>query len=191
MFESVRSCSSAAGKPNSLSGVLTDNAGLVSAAAATPIPGTSLATGVSYVGAPAAQQAFAFVVSNGVAGCPTGAPVNTPVLVSNGTGTPVNALSVTLNADVWGPPDVFNAPFTRVDFYVVSGGNLVNVGSATASTLVDNGALLFGRRYRYSFAFTPGTTFPAGALTIHAVGANALGDALSTLGNANVTVTAP
>ena len=51
------------------------------------------------------------------------------------------ASSVVLTANVVGAPDVFNNPFTRMDFYMLNaaGTQYLLVGSATASTLNDNG----------------------------------------------------
>jgi hypothetical protein len=183
----------AGGVPTTLTGTIRDQANNLGAApVATGIPGAAVPAGTSYAGVAAAQQIFTFFVQNGVTGCPTGAAVNAPVLVSTGATTPAtNPLTVTLVADVYGPTATFNPPFTRVDFYVVSGGNLVQIASATGVSTVDDGSAN-GRRHRYTAgAWTPGTAFGTAAQTIYAVGVNGNGDALVTDANANVTTTNP
>jgi hypothetical protein len=177
--------------PTTLTGFVRDQANNQSANVLTGIPGAAVPAGTSFAGVAAAQQIFTFFVQNGVTGCPTGAAVNAAVLVSTGATSPAtNPTSVTLNADVYGPTATLNPPFTRVDFYVLSGGQLVQVASATGVSTVDDGSAN-GRRHRYSAAWTPGTTFGTGAQTIYAVGVNAAGDALVTPANANVTTTNP
>ena len=104
--------------------------------------------------------------------------------------TAANPLTVTLDADAFGPTATFAPPFTRVDFYVLNGGNLVQVASATTPSTVDDGSP-FGRRHRYSASWKPGTAFGLGAQQIFAVGVNAVGDGLVTPANANVTITNP
>jgi hypothetical protein len=179
--------------PTQLSGTVRDQANNSSAAVNTGIPGAAVPAGTSFFGAAAAQQIYTFFVNNGVTGCPTGAAVNAAVLVSTGATSPAtNPLSVTLSADVYGPTATFNPPFARVDFYVLSGGQLVQIASATGVSTVDDGSAN-GRRHRYtaSSAWTPGTGFGLGAQTIYAVGVSANGDALVSASNANVTLTNP
>ena len=56
--------------------------------------------------------------------------------------------------------------------------------------LLDDGSA-FGRRHRYSFTWTPGTSVPTGAQTIYAVGVSATGAGLVTAANVNITTTNP
>jgi hypothetical protein len=96
-----------------------------------------------------------------------------------------------LNADVFGPTATFNPPFAVVNFFIVSGVNLVQIGSAAgSSSTVDNGAPN-GRRHRYTFSWTPGAGQPVGVVTIYAIGVSAAGDGLTTLANTNITITNP
>lgn len=167
--------------PTTLSGVARDQANNSSAAAVTALVG--VAPGTSYltlIGGTQEVRSWA-VTAPSVA-----------TLISNGAGlaAPVNPLSVTLNADAFGPTATFNPPFSRVDFYAVSGANLVLIGSASGVSTVDDGSA-FGRRHRYSISWTPGAAWPTGLVTIHAVGVSAGGDGLVTPANTNITVTNP
>jgi len=177
-------------KPTSLTGFVTDQATNVSANAVTPIPGASVTTGVSYVAiADPTQQVRSWAVTNAAANISGGFPLTTPP----------NPLSVTINADVFGPTANFNPPFARVDFYVAcqvlpgatcTVGQLYQVGTTTSLTTVDDGAT-YGRRHRYAFSWTPGTSFGAGAQALYAVGVNAAGDGLVTIVSNVITVTNP
>ena len=168
-------------KPNSLSGVAVDQVGNPSTAAVTGIAPASVTTGVSYLVALAPQLANSWAVTAPAAATP----------ISNGAApVPANATSVTLVADVFGPTATFNPPFARVDFYAFFGGNLVQIGSTTAYSTVDNGAPQ-GRRHRYSISWTPGTSVGVGATQIYAIGVNAAGDALVSPVNGNITITNP
>ena len=112
-------------------------------------------------------------------------------LVSDGSGTPVNALSVTLNADAEGATAVAFTAFSRVDFYALNaaGTQWVLIGTSSSPVVTDNGVL---RRNRYSMSWTPGTTFgAAGAKSVRAVGVNAANDGFSTTTNTNITLTTP
>ena len=121
--------------------------------------------------------------------------------MSRSTATP---LSISLGLDAYGPTATYIAPFASVNFYALVGANLELVGTSTTPSLVDNGVALNGRKYTYSFAWTPGkkspisaTSWPtvtAGAcaagtaVNLYAVGVNALGDALTSPVNANVCI---
>lgn len=173
---------SAANKPATLTGVALDQANNASGAVATAIPGASVSTGVSYAAAPAAQLIDSWAIT-----APSAA-----TNISNGAGpaAAVNPTSVTLTAIAAGPTATFSAPFARVDFYRLSGGNLVLIGSATTPVTNDNGAAQ-GRTHAYSISWTPGATIPVGVVTIYAIGVNSLGDGLVTASNANITITNP
>jgi hypothetical protein len=179
---------SGAYKPNALNGFLRDVANNVPAGSpiVTPIPGASVTTGVSYLTLPAPLLPRSWAITNAATNVSTGA-----------TSPAANPLSVTLNADLFGPTATFNSPFARVDFYALIGGNLEQIGTTTAYTTVDDGSA-FGRRHRYSLTWTPGTTSPVtgtawvlGAQAIYAIGVNSAGDALVTLVNNNITLTNP
>jgi hypothetical protein len=183
-------------KPVSLDGFVSDQANNASVNASTPIPGASVTNGVSYVSAAAAQCPGAPPAS---VGCLTRSwAVTTPAAAVNvsannttvcGAPTPATATNVLLTADAFGPTATYNSPFTRVDFYVLFGGNLVRVGAGSPQAIFDDGSA-FGRRHRWTFDFTPGATYGCAptVLTIYAVGVNGVGDGLVTLANANITV---
>jgi hypothetical protein len=168
--------------PSSLTGVVTDQAGLVSAPAVTPIPLAAVPTGPGFTAAPAAQLINSWAITAPAAAA--------PVSDNAGPAAPVNPLSVVINVDAFGPTATFSAPFTRVDFYALVGGNLQQIGTTTAFVTVDDGSA-FGRRHRYSFTWTPGTSVPTGAQTIYAVGVSATGAGLVTAANVNITTTNP
>jgi Bacterial Ig-like domain (group 2) len=116
---------------------------------------------------------------------------NAATSVSDGSGTPVNALSVTLNADAEGATAVAFTAFSRVDFYALNaaGTQWVLIGTSSSPVVTDNGVL---RRNRYSMSWTPGTTFgAAGVKSVRAVGVNAANDGFSTTTNTNITLTTP
>ena len=165
-------------KPSAINGVIRDQV-QASAPVVTGIAAGQVTTGVSYLAAAAAQLIHSWAVTNAATNVSDGAAAN-----------PANAESVTLNADAFGPTNTFAAPFTRVDFYVDFGGNLVQVGTGTLAPTQDDGSQ-FGRRQRWTFSFTPGEAFGVGALNIYAIGVNAAGDALVSPTNANITVTNP
>ena len=169
-------------KPVQLDGFVTDQANNASATATTVIPPAAVTTGVSYTAAAAAQLINSWAIT-----APAAA-----TLVSDGAGpaAAVNPLNVAITVDAFGPTATFSAPFVRVDFYALVGGNLQQIGSTTSFSTVDDGSA-FGRRHRYSFTWTPGTTVPLGAQTIYAVGVNSVGDGLVTQANANITTTNP
>jgi hypothetical protein len=114
----------------------------------------------------------------------------TSVSDNAGPGAAVNPLSVTLVADAFGPTATFNAPFTRVAFYALFGGFLVQIGTGTPDITFDDGSP-FGRRQRWTFSWTPGTSVGLGAISLFAIGVNASGDALVSPVNANITVHQP
>jgi len=170
---------SGAYKPNNLQGAVRDQVGNNSGAVNTVILAAQVTTGTSYTAALAPQLVNTWSISNAA------------TAISNGATSPAtNATSVTINADVFGPTATFNAPFARVDLYAVVGGQLVQVGTTTTYSTVDNGSA-FGRRHRYSISWTPGSSFAVGAANLYAIGVNASGDALVTPVNANITVTNP
>lgn len=168
-------------KPTQLQGNLRDVVNNPSGAVNTPIGGAQVTTGVSYTAAAAAQLIDSWTISNAAG-----------TLVSNNAGpaAAVNPLSVTLNADVFGPTATFNAPFARVDFYALIGGQLVQIGTTTTYVTQDNGAAN-GRRHRYSISWTPGASWAAAAQALYAIGVNSAGDGLVSPVNGNVTVTNP
>jgi len=199
----------ATGTPSGLNETLNDQVGLVSANANTPIIAAQVTPGVTYLGAPAAQQIFSSIVGNGVVeqptagGCPLAAGANSVKKVSGG-GTSPDAASITLQNDVWGPTATFAQPFASVNFYVLVGGNLEQIGSSSSPTLVDDGSAN-GRKYTYTFAWTPGSKSPISAtawaaqssaacavptaISIYALGISAAGDGLLTPVTNNICIT--
>jgi hypothetical protein len=195
-------------KPTTLTETMLDMGSQTSGAIATAIPGGSVTTGVLYTAALAPQLTATSIVNNGVTGCPAGAAVNAPVYVSVSAGTVVagtaSPLSITLGLDAYGPTATYIAPFASVNFYALVGANLELLGTASSPGLVDNGVALNGRKYTYSFSWTPtkkspvsATTWPTAtagacvagtAVNIYAVGVNAAGDALVSPVNANVCI---
>jgi hypothetical protein len=169
-------------KPVQLDGTVTDQANNTSATATTVIPPAAVTTGVSFTAAPAAQLINSWAITS------PAAAVN--VSDNAGPAAAANPLSVAINVDAFGPTATFSAPFVRVDFYALVGGNLQQIGSTTSFSTVDDGSA-FGRRHRYTFTWTPGTTVPLGLQTIYAVGVNASGDGLVTQANTNITTTNP
>lgn len=172
----------AAEVPTQIDGTIRDQANNTFGPATTVIPPGSVTAGASFLTATAPQLINSWSVTNAATNVSNGA----------GPGAAVNPLSVTLNADVFGPTATFNPPFARVDFYtVVAGPLLVQIGSASAvSSTVDDGSAN-GRRHRYSFVWTPGAAQAVGVAPIIAIGVNAAGDAISTIANNNITVTNP
>jgi hypothetical protein len=169
-------------KPVQLDGFVTDQADNASATATTVIPPAAVTTGVSYTAAAAAQLINSWAIT---------APAAAVNISDNaGPAAPVNPLNVVINVDAFGPTATFSAPFVRVDFYALVAGNLQQIGSTTSFSTVDDGSA-FGRRHRYTFTWTPGTTVPLGVQTIYAIGVNASGDGLVTQANANITTTNP
>jgi Bacterial Ig-like domain (group 2) len=168
--------------PTQLSGVALDQANNPSAAANTGINAAAVTAGVSYLTAAAAQLIDSWSIT-----APSAA---TNISDNAGPAAPVNPLSVTLTASVAGPTATFNPPFSRVDFYALVGGNLVQIGSATTVSTVDDGSAN-GRVHSYSISWTPGTSAGLGAVSLFAVGVSAAGDGLVTLVNGNVTITNP
>jgi hypothetical protein len=191
-------------KPTLLNETMLDMGSQSSGVIGTPIPGASVTTGVLYTAALAPQLTYTAVMNNGVTGCPAGAAVNAPVYVSVAGATAGSALSVTLGLDAYGPTATYNAPFASVNFYALIAGNLELLGSSSSPSLVDNGVALSGRKYTYSFSWTPtkkspisATTWPTAtaglcvagtAANLYAVGVNALGDALTSPVNTNVCI---
>lgn len=151
-----------------------------SAPVGTGILGGQVTTGVSYLTAAAPQLIRSWAITN------------VATNISNGAGpaAAVNPLLVTLVADAFGPTATFNAPFTRVDFYLNAGGFLVLLGTGTPDITFDDGAA-FGRRQRWTFSWTPGAGVATGAANLFAIGVNALGDGLVTPVNALITITNP
>lgn len=195
-------------KPNQLQENLFDQVNNASGAVNTAIPGASVAAGTSYTGVAATQQTFSFIVGNGVTeqptagGCPAAVGANAVKKVSGG-GTSADAASITLSADVWGPTATFNPPFARVDFYVLVGANLEQIGSTTTFSTTDDGSAQ-GRKHSYTFSWTPGSKTPISAAnwtaqssaacavpaaSIYAIGVSASGDGLVTPVNQNVCIT--
>jgi hypothetical protein len=90
---------------------------------------------------------------------------------------------------LWSDGDVLGAVHPR-GLLRAGWWQLQQIGSTTSFSTVDDGSA-FGRRHRYSFTWTPGTTVPLGLQTIYAVGVNAAGDGLVTQANTNITTTNP
>jgi hypothetical protein len=169
-------------KPVQLDGFVTDQANNASATATTVIPPAAVTTGVSFAAAAPAQLINSWAIT---------APAAAVNISDNaGPAAAVNPLNVVVNVDAFGPTATFSAPFVRVDFYALVAGNLQQIGSTTSFSTVDDGSA-FGRRHRYTFTWTPGTTVPLGLQTIYAVGVNAAGDGLVTQANTNITTTNP
>lgn len=172
-------------KPVNLAGQVFDQGNNASAVANTPITGASVTNGVSYTAAAATQLTNSWFVST------PGAAVNISAnnAATCGAPTPATPTNVVLTADAFGPTATYNPPFTRVDFYVLFGGNLVQIGTGTAQAIFDNGSAN-GRRHRWTFDWTPGATYGCAPtnLTIYAIGVNAAGDGLVTVANTNITV---
>jgi len=195
-------------KPTGLTETLLDMGSQTSGAIATVIPGASVTTGVLYTAALAPQLTYTTVLNNGVTGCPAGAQANAPVYVSAALGTAVagtaTPLSISLGLDAYGPTATYIAPFASVNYYALVGVNLELLGTSTTPSLVDNGVALNGRKYTYSFTWTPGKKSPVSATAwptvtagacasgtaanLYAVGVNALGDALTAPVNTNVCI---
>ena len=168
-------------KPTSLSGVARDQANNPSAAAVTAIPAASVTTGNNYLAAPAAQLINSWSIT---------AP-SVATNVSTGATTPAaNPLSVTYTMIAAGPTATFSPPFTVVNMFVVSGGNLVQIGTATFAGTTDDGSAQ-GRRHSWTFTWTPGTAFGTAVQTVYAIGVDANGDALVSPLNNQVTTTNP
>lgn len=168
-------------KPTALTGVARDQANNSSAAAVTAIPGASVTTGVSYLAAAAAQLVDSFAVKS----------PSVATNVSTGATTPAaNPLSVTITIQVRGPTATFAPPFTTLNMFALSGGNLVQIGTATFAGTTDDGSA-FGRRHSYTFSWTPGTAFGVGAQTLYAIGVSANGDALVSPAYTQITTTNP
>jgi Big-like domain-containing protein len=166
-------------KPNNLQAIIRDQV-QASAAVNTGILAGQVTTGTSYLAAAAPQLIRSWAITNAA----------TNVSDNAGPAAAVNPLSVTLVADAFGPTATFNAPFTRVDFYALFGGFLVQIGTGTPDITFDDGSA-FGRRQRWTFSWTPGTSVGLGAISLFAIGVNASGDALVSPVNANITVTNP
>jgi hypothetical protein len=67
-------------------------------------------------------------------------------------------------------------PFTRVDFFYVSGGVHIKIGTASvvlAQTVTN-------RTYTYTVTWDPDAAVPVGAVTVVALGVDAQGDAVLT-----------
>jgi hypothetical protein len=172
-------------KPTNLAGIVVDQGNNASAIANTPIPGASVTNGVSYLAAAATQLTRSWAVTTPAAAVNVSA--NNQTLC--GAPTPATATNVLLTADALGPTATYNSPFSRVDFYVLFGGSLVQIGTGSPQAIFDDGSA-FGRRHRWTFDFTPGATYgcaPTG-LTVFAIGVNGVGDGLVTLSNVNITV---
>jgi len=168
-------------KPTALTGIARDQANNPSAAAVTAIPAASVTTGVSYLAAAAPQLINSWAIT-----LPSAA-----TNVSTGATTPAaNPLNVTYTMVAAGPTATFSPPFTSVNMFVVSGGNLVQIGTATFAGTTDDGSAQ-GRRHSWTFTWTPGTAFGTAVQTVYAIGVNANGDALVSPANANVTTTNP
>jgi hypothetical protein len=137
-----------------------------------------------------------FTVSNAVANisnCPA-APVGCA-----GGGNPVNPTTVVLTATAQGtesaavPAFQFLNPFTQVQFYYLdpATNEWTLIGSVAAPSVTDNAAQTV-RTFTWTLpAFDPPAALGVGAFNVIAVGVNALGDALASAQNANITLTNP
>jgi len=202
----------ATGIPNALNETLLDQVGNVSAVAVTGITAGQVTPGTSYLGAPAAQQVYTFLESNGISeapvtGCPFAVGANTQAKVSGG-GTSPDGASITLTADVFGPTATFLSPFASVNFYVFIGGNMELIGSTSTYAGADDGSTN-GHKFTYSLSWTPGSKSPISATAwpvmssaacaigatnaqLYVLGISAVGDGLLTPVNQNICIsTAP
>jgi hypothetical protein len=198
----------ATGIPNALNETLVDQVGNASAVATTGIIAAQVSPGTSYLGAPAVQQLYTSIVGNGVTeqptgGCPLAAAVNAVKKVSGG-GTSADAASIVLENDVWGPTATFAQPFSQVNFYVLVGGNLEQIGTTSTYTQTDDGSAN-GRKYAYTLSWTPGAKSPVSGTawavqssaacavptgtSIYALGISAAGDGLLTPVSNNICIT--
>jgi hypothetical protein len=173
-------------KPVNLAGTAVDQGNNFSAVANTAIPGASVTNGVSYLAAAAAQLTNSWAITT------PDAAVNIAGNNETACGGPLTAntpTNVLLTVDAFGPTATYNAPFTRVDFYVLFGGALVQIGTGSQQAIFDDGSA-FGRRHRWTFTWTPGATYgcPAANLNIYAVGVNAAGDGLVTPVNTFISI---
>lgn len=203
----------ATGIPNALNETLLDQVGNVSAVAVTGITAGQVTPGTSYLGAPAAQQVYTFLESNGISeapvtGCPFAVGANTQTAVSGG-GTSPDGASITLTADVFGPTATFLSPFASVNFYVFIGGKMELIGAPVTTYQGFDDGSTNGHKFTYSLSWTPGSKSPISATAwpamssaacaigatnaqLYALGVSAVGDGLLTPLNANVCIsTAP
>ena len=162
--------------PTNVTATVRDVVNVTSAVATTPLTVTAAAPAFTWTAMAAGQQIANWSVTNGVANVWNGTAGGPTV-----AGTPSTR---TLTAVATGPTATMNAPFARVVFYRISGGQLVPIGTATTPSLTDDGAT---RTYTYSLSFDA-TGIAAGAQTIYALGVNATGDAILTIANGNITV---
>ncbi|HYV96888.1 MAG TPA: hypothetical protein VE967_05490 [Gemmatimonadaceae bacterium] len=86
-------------------------------------------------------------------GAPTAPAGVTGITAGVSAGTAAAPTSTTISITATGATAIFNQPFTRVDFYAVdqSGTQFIFIGSASAATLNDNGAV---RTFTYSATIT-------------------------------------
>lgn len=168
-------------KPSALTGVALDMANNSSGAVVTAIPGASVTNGTLYTAAAAAQLTNSWQITT---------PAAATNISDGAATTPANPTSVLLTAVACGPTATYNVPFSVVNFYAVSGGNLVQIGTGAFQGTADNGAAN-GRCHTWTFTWTPGTAFGLGGQQVWAVGVNAAGDALAALPNNNITITNP
>ncbi len=75
-------------------------------------------------------------------------------------------------------------PFTRVDFFYLSGGVQIKIGTATV-VLAQTST---NRTYTYTVVWDPDAAVPVGAVTVVALGVDALGDAVLTVTQTVTTV---
>ena len=109
--------------------------------------------------------------------------------VSTGSILPAaNPLSVQLKAEMCVTSAVAGTPFTRVDFFALSGGSPVMIGSNSSPVVIQAGA---SRCIQWWLTWAPGTTFGVGVQTVYAVGVDAAGATVATALNTTITTTSP
>jgi hypothetical protein len=107
------------------------------------------------------------------------------VNISKAGTTASTPTTVNLMARANVPLNVTANPFQRVEFYRVSGAELIKIGNATMNPAVQTPTERF---YTYTMTWDPPATLADGAVTIVAIGVTSSGDGAQTAGNANITI---
>ena len=162
---------SAVQKPTAIVGTLFDQGGNT-VTTPTAIGANTVVTG-SATAYPGTMCAWTDSVSATTIGDGTVSPGTTPT-------------TVTVFANALGPTLAFNPVFARVDFYYVSGGRMILIGTAFTPATIDPNPQGV-RQHRYSIPWTPGTAFVSGG-TIVAIGSTANGDALASPASGIITI---
>lgn len=113
----------------------------------------------------------------------------TSVNVSTGAvNPPANPTSIALDVTAKGPSSIFVPPWSKVEFFVSSGGTLVSIGTGSLTAVLDNGVV---RLFRYSLHWTPGTAFGTGPQSVVARAYSASGSSVTLPPNNFITLTDP